>query len=100
MKSTILNQTIFTMSVSLNATEQNAYEQLFALADVDKDGKISAQEVSFLFKSWLPKESLGQIWALCSEGKTELSKEQFFKALRLVVAGQQVIIFCVVFIYI
>jgi Ca2+-binding EF-hand superfamily protein len=84
-------------SLNLNAQEQAAYEQLFVLADADKDGSISASEVSFLFKSGLSKEVLGQVWALCSQGKTSLSKEQFFIALRLVLAGQQVLkpVFCV-----
>jgi hypothetical protein len=38
-----------------------AYEELFSLADVDRDGSISVQEVGFLRKSGLSNEQLGTV---------------------------------------
>lgn len=58
------------------------------MADGDRDGVISVQEVGFLRKSGLSNEQLGTIWALCSEGQMSLSKLQFMKALRLVYCAQ------------
>jgi hypothetical protein len=68
--------------------DSDAYAELFALADADKDGQVSVQEVSFLRKSGLSNEQLGQIWVLSSEGQMALSKAAFTRALKLVWCAQ------------
>lgn len=74
---------------ALSEAERAAYEELFQLADVDNDGRISVAEVAFLRKSKLTNEQLGQVWALCSEGRMFLERPQFFKALRCIVVAQK-----------
>jgi hypothetical protein len=69
--------------------EAALYESLFAKADVDQDGIISGNEgVAFLMRTGRPRDELRKIWELASHGGANLSKGQFFEAIRLVHIAQ------------
>jgi len=71
--------------------EQKYYAQLYALADVDKDGKISGREgAAFLRKSGLNDKLLHEIWDLVDTNKQGfLLQRDFAIAMRLVSMAQQ-----------
>eukprot|EP01129_Flabellula_baltica_P010499 TRINITY_DN4443_c0_g1_i1.p1 TRINITY_DN4443_c0_g1~~TRINITY_DN4443_c0_g1_i1.p1 ORF type:complete len:478 (+),score=130.32 TRINITY_DN4443_c0_g1_i1:20-1453(+) len=70
-------------------SSQNQYfEQLFNLADQDKDGVISPSDAAFLRKSGLELSVLSQIWGLVCTENRPLSRSQFYTALKLVAMAQ------------
>eukprot|EP00842_Homolaphlyctis_polyrhiza_P004921 jgi/Hompol1/542/HPOL_001628-RA len=76
--------------VVLDANEVAAYAKLFKLADAADLGVIQPPAaVSFLSKSRLPQETLGQIWTLAdTERRGFLNQAGFTRALKLIAASQ------------
>ena len=62
----------------MSGAERAAYDELFALADTDKDGKVSATEAAFLRKSGLANDVLGQVKKKKIEKKKKKKKKKKF----------------------
>ncbi|KAA6374328.1 MAG: hypothetical protein EZS28_030146 [Streblomastix strix] len=67
--------------------EIHLYEQL--LSSWGQNGTFPAQSAQYLQSTGLPKEILKEIWSRSAHGKTYLTKDEFFLAMRLIVIVQQ-----------
>lgn len=72
------------------APNMEIFNQYFAKADLDRDGRISgAEAVSFFQGSNLPKQVLAQIWMHADQNRTGfLGRPEFYNALKLVTVAQ------------
>eukprot|EP00741_Cyanophora_paradoxa_P003371 tig00000692_g3276.t1 len=73
----------------LTEQERKFYEQLFQMADQDRDGRINGAEAQFLMKSGISRDVLKQVWAAASGGQPSLGRAEFNIAMRLVLLAQQ-----------
>ncbi|KAK5578335.1 hypothetical protein RB653_008005 [Dictyostelium firmibasis] len=64
------------------------YEELFQIADADKDGVVGLSDASFFRNSMLSNEVLRDIWQLSDVNNGYLNIEDFFVALKLVSLAQ------------
>lgn len=79
------------MNVIPNITEQQLQERfgsidkLFTEADVDGDGRVSAEEAKTFFPRFnLPKQVLSNVWSQSSRTPGGLTKEEFKNAMKLI----------------
>ncbi|KAM9988401.1 hypothetical protein ACTFIZ_012151 [Dictyostelium cf. discoideum] len=64
------------------------YEELFQIADLDKDGVIGLNDASFFRNSMLSNDILRDIWQLSDVNNGYLNIDDFFVALKLVSLAQ------------
>ena len=66
------------------------YGQWFAIADVDRDGKVSgAEAVAFFTRAGLTQQSLAQLWQLSDNpARGFLERKQFDIAMQLITVAQ------------
>ncbi|KAK9497930.1 hypothetical protein O3M35_003828 [Rhynocoris fuscipes] len=66
--------------------EKTKYDNLFQMADLDKDGYVSGPEIKYIFlQSGLPQTVLATIWGLCDIKQSgKLNADQFALAMWLI----------------
>ncbi|GAM27890.1 hypothetical protein SAMD00019534_110660 [Acytostelium subglobosum LB1] len=68
--------------------QKTYYDELYILADSDKDGMIGLKDAGFFRKSALPDETLREIWQLADVKNGVLDIEDFIVALKLISLAQ------------
>lgn len=74
------------------AANTAGYDRWFAIADSDRDGRVTGKDaVEFFQRSGLPREVLAKVWDLANSNRQGfLDRAAFHKAMDLIAMGQQV----------
>lgn len=77
-------------SMTVTMALDELYNRWFAMADLDRDGRVMGQEaVNFLTRSGLPPATLGRIWEVAAQGAPWLDHASFRRVCQLMWYAQQ-----------